>query len=433
MGRTAMSAGRVVGAATAVALVLGVSACGSSGSGDSAKAGGGFTYWSMWRSDEPQAKVLTAAIADFTAGTGIKVNVNWVGRDIAKKIGPAIAANQAPDLWDESDDNVYGATASAGQALDLSPVLEMQVPGENVPVSQVIPAKYFDMEPKDPSGGTHYVIPYEVATNAMFYNAADPAITAAMPTPPTDWAGLLKVCDALKAAGKACVASEGEDPWSNELFFDYLLNGAGVNVAQLAADKSGAAWDNPAVLAAAKQVDQLVKGGYLIPGYDATKYPAQETNWASGKAAFYMDGNYVTSEVAKEVPSSWKMSSLLPPTAKVPDATLFGFAIPKRAKHIDAAEQFIAYFMQKKEMIGISTTALNITPRADIPAPAELAGAQQALNSPTVRQTFDGAAGSWRPKVLDQNYLDFWHGKTTPEQFVAKCKADQVSYWQTQG
>ncbi|OKH96892.1 hypothetical protein AMK13_40320 [Streptomyces sp. CB02056] len=427
-----MPAARVVGAATAVALALGAVACGS-GSEGGAKAAGSFTYWSMWRADEPQAKVLKAAIDDFTATTGAKVDVTWAGRDIAKKIGPAIAANRAPDLWDESDDKVYGTTAAAGQALDLSPVLQLRVPEEDVPVSQVLPAKYFDMLPKDPSGSNHYVIPYEVVTNAMFYNAADPAITAAMPSPPTDWAGLLKACDALKAAGKACVASEGEDPWSNALYFDYLLDGAGVNVARLAADRTGATWDDPAVLGAARQVEQLVRGGHLIEGYDATKYPAQETNWAGGKAAFYMDGNYVTAEVAKQVPPGWRTASMLPPGAKTPDAGLFGFAIPKRARNAAAAQKFIAFFLQKKHLSGISTTAGNLTPRGDVPAPAELADVQKALEAPTVRLAFDGVAGSWLPKVLNENYLDFWHGRTTADRFVAKCKADQVTYWQTQG
>ncbi|AUG81720.1 hypothetical protein CFP65_7119 [Kitasatospora sp. MMS16-BH015] len=432
---TLLTTTRIVGAAAATALVLGLSACGSSGSGagGAAKAGGGFTYWSMWRAEEPQAQVLKAAIADFTTATGIKVDVNWAGRDVSKKIGPAIAANQAPDLWDQANDAIFGATASAGQALDLSPVLAQQVPGENVPVSQVIPAKYFDMLPKDPGGSNHYVIPYEVATTGLYYNAADPDLAAAMPAAPADWAGLLKVCDALKARNKPCFASEGEDPWTNGLYFDYLLNGGGVDVNRLATDKSGAAWDDPAVLAAAQKVEQLVKGGYLIPGYDATKYPAQETNWAGGKAAFLMNGSWVTAEVAKQIPAGWKFGSMLPPGTKAPDATLFGFSIPKKAKHAEAAEKFIAFFLQKKELAGISTSAGNITPREDVPAPAELADAQKALAGATVRLPFDGVAGSWSPKVLDQHFLDLWHGKSTAAQFIAKCKADQVTYWQTQG
>ncbi|MER7757014.1 extracellular solute-binding protein [Kitasatospora sp. NPDC097643] len=423
---------RVVGAAAATALALGVSAC-SSGSGGDAKAGASFTYWSMWRADEPQAQVLKAAIADFTASTGTKVEVTWAGRDVSKKIGPAIAANQAPDVWDQANDAIFGAVASAGQARDLSSVLSMQVPGENVPVSQVIPAKYFEMLPKDPAGSNHYVIPYEVATTGIYYNAADPDVAAALPEAPADWAGLLKVCDALKARNKPCVASEGEDPWTNSLYFDYLLNAGGIDVRKLSADTSGALWDDPAVLKAAQQVEQLVKGGYLIPGYDATKYPAQETNWTAGKAAFYMNGSWVTSEVAKQIPAGWKFGSILPPGAKTPDAALFGFSIPKKAKHAEAAEKFIAFFLQKKQISGIATTALNITPREDVPAPAELADAQKALSGATVRLAFDGVAGDWSPKVLYKNYLDLWHGKTSAEQFVAKCKADQATYWKTQG
>ena len=418
---------------TAVAMTAAVAGCsGGTTSAADAKAAGSFTYWSMWQSSEPQAQVLKAAIAQFTAQTGIKVNVDWVGRGISTKIGPSIAANQAPDLWDEADSTIFGTEASAGQALDLSPVLKMPVPGENTTVGSVIPAKYFAMEPKDPEGSDTYLIPYEVASTGMFYNAANPVIKAAMPTVPTTWAGLLGVCAELKAKGMACIASEGEDPWTNELYFDYLLNAQGVNFNTLASDRTGASWDNPAVLKAAQEVDQLVTDGYVIPGYTATKYPAQETNWADGKAAFYMDGDYVTSEVAKEVPASWKMASMLPPGAQVPDATLFGFSIPKRAKNSAAAEKFIAFFTQRQEMSGIATTALNITPRADIPAPAQLATSQQELAAPTVRQPFDGLAGNWSPEVLDQNYLDMWHGQLTPAQFVAKCKAAQVSYWKSQ-
>ncbi|AJF68968.1 ABC transporter substrate-binding protein [Streptomyces vietnamensis] len=422
---------RTVGALTVTALALGLSACGggSDGGGD-AKS---FTYWSMWRADEPQAQVLKASIAEFTKSTGIKVEVDWVGRDVSKKIGPAIAANQAPDLWDQANDAIFGAVASAGQARDLSSVLSAQVPGENVPVSQVIPAKYFDMLPKDPGGSNHYVIPYEVATTGLFYNAADPDVTAAIPSAPADWAGFLKVCDALKAKKKPCIGSDGEDWWMNGLYIDYLLNAGGVDVGKLAADKSGATWDDPAVLKAAQQVEQLVKGGHIIPGYDATKYPAQETNWASGKSAFYMNGNWITAEVAKQVPPDWKFGSMLPPGVKSADATVFGFSVPKKAEHAEPAEKFIAFFMQKKQMAGMATKALNLTPREDIPAPAGLEAAQKTLSASTVRLPFDGVAGEWPAKVFSQNFLDLWHGKTTAAQFVAKCKADQVSYWKTQG
>ncbi|MEY9855249.1 ABC-type glycerol-3-phosphate transport system substrate-binding protein [Catenulispora sp. GAS73] len=438
MGSSTGRGPRLLAITTAAVLAVGVSACSSSksssssGSSGSGKSGGSFSYWSMWRQDEPQAKVIQAAITQFTADTGIKVNVEWTGRDVAKKIGPAMAAGKAPDMWDEGADVIYGAAAQNGNAKDLSAVLGMTIPTDNEKVSDAIPSKYFDSLPKDPDGGQHWVVPYEASTAGVFYNSADPTVSAAMTSQPATWDDFIKVCDALKAKSEPCLASEGEDSWTNGLWFDYLLNAGGVNFNDLATDKTGAGWDNPAVLKAAQQVEQLVKGGYIIPTYTATKYPAQQTNWAGGKAGFLMNGNWVTAEVAKQIPATWKYGFMLPPGATQPDSMVFGFALTKNAKNVSQAEQFMAYFLQKKTLSGISTEAGNITPRTDIPAPAELADVQKTLNAPKLRLTFDGVAGDWTTKVWNQNYLDFWHGKIDAATFVSKMKSAQVSFWKSQ-
>lgn len=418
--------------ATAAAFALTAAACGGSSSDSGAKADS-FTYWSMWRADEPQGKAIKAAIDQFTADTGVKVKVQFVGRDVRANIGPAIAANRAPDLWDQGSDVIYGQTASAGQARDLTSVLSLPVPGEGKTVGDVIPAKYSKVLPKDPSGVQNYVVPYIVDSAELFYNAADPDIRAAMPTPPATWADFIKVCDALKAKKKPCLASEGEDAWTNGLQFDYQLNAQGVSFADLTNDKTGKAWDNPAVLKAAQQTEQLVKGGYIVPGYDATKAPAQETAWASGKDAFWMTGSWATSETGKEVAPGWKYGAMLPPGVTAPDSMTFGFSIPKRAKHPEAAEKFIAYFLQKKVLQNLATNADSITTRTDVAAPADLADVQKALDGNAVRLTYDGQAGAIMDKVFNPHFLDLWHGKISAEQFVAKVKSDQVAYWKTQG
>jgi raffinose/stachyose/melibiose transport system substrate-binding protein len=111
----------------------------------------------------------------------------------------------------------------------------------------------------------------------------------------------------------------------------------------------------------------------------------------------------------------------------------FGFSIPKRAKHASTAEQFIAFFMQKKILGNLAATADSITTRADVPAPADLTAVQKALDANAVRLTYDGQAGAIMDKVFNPHFLDLWHGKISAEQFVAKVKSDQVAYWKTQG
>ncbi|MFB7668294.1 hypothetical protein ACFC1R_30985 [Kitasatospora sp. NPDC056138] len=45
-------------------------------------------------------------------------------------------------------------------------MLRRQVPEENVPGSRGIPARSFDMLPKDPSGSNHDVIPYGTTSSS---------------------------------------------------------------------------------------------------------------------------------------------------------------------------------------------------------------------------------------------------------------------------
>lgn len=433
MGRYPKATARFLGIAMVATLALGVTACSSSTPAAGAKSGGSFTYWSMWNKDEPQAKVLESAISAFEKSTGITVNVDWVGRAVSTKIGPAVAAHDAPDLWDQSAGTVLESLGVEGRAMDLAPVLGMTIPGEGVTVGSVIPAKYLSSQPVDADGTSDYVIPYEVTGEGIFYNAADPRIEKAMPTAPATWAQFMGVCASLKAQGEPCIASEG-DSWTDGLYLDYELLANGVSWTALAKDKTGAAWDAPGVAAAVGDLEQLVKGGYIVPTYTATKYPAQETNWAEGKSAFYMDGSYVTAEVANEIPSSWKMAMIVPPGTSQADVGTFGFSIPKGAANASLAERFIAFFMQRSQLSGISTVADNITSRPDIPAPAGLGSVEQALEAPALRVDFSNTLpANYYNDVYNQIFLDFWDGKIGSAQYISEMKAAQISYWQTQG
>ncbi|NUR87551.1 MAG: carbohydrate ABC transporter substrate-binding protein, partial [Nonomuraea sp.] len=299
--------------AALAAGVLALTACGGGGGESDGKSGGGeFTYWSMWKENEPQAKVLKAAIDKFTKETGTKVDVEWQGRDIRTKIGPAIAANKAPDLVENGFDVINSLLVATGQAMDLTPVYNSEVPGEGKKVSDVIPAKYLDAMPKDPDGVTRWIVPYVLNSAMYYYNKAD----ADLATTPQTWDDFVKLCDTLKGKGKACVASDGDNTWTNFLLLDYLLvrdNGAGT-LGKIYADKTGAGWDQPGVLESVKKVEQLVKGGYLLKGYDASKYPAQQTNWATGKAAFHLDGTWVPSEASKNLSPGFKVGEFAVPT-----------------------------------------------------------------------------------------------------------------------
>ena len=65
----------------------------SDGDGGSSKGGDKLVYWAMWSEDEPQAKVIKDAIAKYTEDTGVKVDVQFKGRNGQREgLQPALDA-----------------------------------------------------------------------------------------------------------------------------------------------------------------------------------------------------------------------------------------------------------------------------------------------------------------------------------------------------
>ena len=69
--------------------------------------GGSLVYWSMWEATEPQGKAIQAAVDQFTADTGISVDLQFKGRTgIREGLQPALDAGTNIDLFDEDIDRV---------------------------------------------------------------------------------------------------------------------------------------------------------------------------------------------------------------------------------------------------------------------------------------------------------------------------------------
>jgi len=267
-----------------------------SGTASAGGTGGSLTYWSMWKEGEPQQKVLAADITAFTAQTGIAVNVQWQGRDVLKKLLPALQGNDVPDLVDQEAGPVQSSLVNLHAAKDLSDAYNEPIPGESgATVGSVIPQRY---RPLMTSNNTLFMVPYELISSAFWYNSA--ALPEVAQSAPQTWAQFTDLLAKRKAAGKSPLGLDGDISFYNSYYTVYALlrelgNG---NVNKLVADKAGATWDDPKVLDAAQKIESLVKAGYFIPGYDGSKYPAIEQKWATGAADFYYAGTWTPSETA---------------------------------------------------------------------------------------------------------------------------------------
>ncbi|MGW1818642.1 ABC transporter substrate-binding protein [Streptomyces sp. NPDC002125] len=425
--------------ALATALVLSTAAC-SSGTGSGSADGTSLTYWSMWKQDEPQAEVLSAAIEQFTADTGIEVDVQWKGRQVIQQLAPTLnTANVPADLVDSADRFAYAQLQATGQALDLTSVLDKPIPGESGnTVGSVIPERYRDLNTTD---GALWQIPYEVLTTQIWYDGnALPDVTE---NPPTTWADLTELLADRKKAhgGDGALALDGDIPdyaayWTYYAVLRELGPGA---FAKAARDKSGAAFEAEGFVDALRRIEKLVSSDDFTPGYDGSKWPAVQQKWAQGASDFLLLGTFAPSETAEFASPGLTYRSFPFPAFEEggdisQDISLIGFSIPKKAKNASAAEQFIAYFLAKKQLEGISTKASNLTPRSDIAAPKDLADAQKAVASGKVVKTLDGVKeteAEWYTKVFLPLNTKFITGHLTAKAFAGELKSGSAAYWKS--
>ncbi|MEV4515214.1 ABC transporter substrate-binding protein [Dactylosporangium sp. NPDC049525] len=435
-----MTRRRLLAAALAAGLLAPLAACGS----DQTSDGGASTelvYWSMWKQGEDQQKVLQAALDDFQQQTGIKVDVQWAGRDVLKQVAARLNAGNPPDLTDQDAGSIKGTLGKVDGARDLSELYNSTVDGETKKVGEIIPSGL--VKPYHNAAGNPIVAPYEVIGSTMWFNgAAHPELAT---NPPKTWDEFIKLLDQLKAKGQTPLALDGDIKFYDAYFTTWsIVRHGGVGLLSKAAtDKTGATFDDPAFLEAAKDVEQLIKGGYLVKDFNATKFPAQQNAWASGKSPtdLLLMGTWAPSETGPQASTGFTYRSFPYPTVAggkgntAAEAGVIGFAIPSKAKHADAAEKFIAYFLNKDRLAKIATDAKNLTPRSDVAPPDVLADFSKELTAAgdNIFLPYDDAgavAPDWVSNVWEPLNGDFFNGKLDAAGFIAKLKAETIKLQQ---
>ena len=155
------------------------------------------TYWSMWSSTEPQAIAMQEIIDDYTAKTGVKVNVEWKGRDVKTLIETAIDAGEKVDLFD-SDFQLL-AQQLGGKLTDLEEMAKAA--GYDDYAIAALPAAVRGW------AGSLKAIPFQSYSSGILYNE-EIFKAAGVDTVPATWDELLAACQKIKDAGYAPFAQD---------------------------------------------------------------------------------------------------------------------------------------------------------------------------------------------------------------------------------
>ncbi|MEZ2372646.1 ABC transporter substrate-binding protein [Arthrobacter sp. RCC_34] len=419
----------VIGTVAIAALTL--SGCGQkvNNSNTGASSNDSITYLTSWPADTPQAKIFATAADDFTKSTGIKVNIKELGKGGVTDVINASVSGNGPDLFDNAPDHVP-AYRKAGLIADLSDVLSSPAAGESGKIQSDYPKSVLDSA-SDKDGVAF--IPHTILSGGVWFDANSTPDLATKA--PATWEEFKAALDKLKASGKTPIAQEGGNASYNVLWFYWLMLRSHGPGAVLGLSKSAAAWDDPAVLSAAKEVAALRP--YFQTGYEGSRYPNAQNAWAQGKYALDLNGSWLAGEVKSVVADGAKLSTFPFPSygkdsKSVEELNVLGWSVNAKGKNPSGAKDFVKFLVQKKYLEKIGSDALNIPARSDVKAPDALAAMQKSVLESRATtgymDTVAAVAPTWYNDVLLALDDQLVFGKITPEQFVAQGKEKTTAY-----
>lgn len=386
----------------------------SSDSGTTAPAGdGSLVYWSMWDAGSPQAVAIQEIIDEYTAETGVAVNVEWKGRDIKTIIQAALDAKTEIDLFDDDFQRVaqnYGS--SLADLEDMAKAADYESHAVDV-----LPAAVRNW------AGSLKAIPYQAYTSGVFYNKAifeEAGVTAE----PKTWTEFLDACEKIKAAGYAPIALD--DAYVLYNFGFQLARYVGQDEVKRLCTEGGWADSKEAFQAAQDMVD-LVEKGYLeeaAPG----AYPASENTIGFEETAMIVNASWVPSEITNNTQCDidWGMFNYPAVDGGKDPATVANvgaqaFGIPAYSENAQAAFDLIMKITtgEGDQKIALATDNMPTDP-TNTEWPAMIAGCKDAFTSLT--DVYDWNMGlnedSDLATVIKDSILKVFEGSLDAQGFI---------------
>ena len=244
------------------------------------------TMWSMWSAGEGQALVIEEAAAAFEAETGTKVHVEFKGRDVKTMLSAALESGEAIDIIE--DDYTRIGQVYAPYTYDLT---EMAAAANYDEIGYAC----FNNQSIEWAGYLNSIVE-QPNIGGIFYDKAAFA-AAGIETIPTTWAELLEACDKLVAAGIAPLALDSA--YADFNVYHQLVRHLGEDaIAELSANGGWA--ESEGAVAAAQEIVDFVKAGYLVDGAP-DQYPNSQNKLGLGQAAMIVCADYVCAEVNNTV------------------------------------------------------------------------------------------------------------------------------------
>lgn len=382
-------------------------------------------FMHLWPEGSSKAhyNIVNEIIEDFESkNPDIKVELEVLSNEQYKeKLKILSTSNELPDV---------GMTWAAG-------FLEPYVSGNKfAPLDDVVEGELKDsfvsgtVEAYKIDGKT-YGLPLELNIALIFYNKAlfDKYGLSA----PETYEQFKNVIKTFRENGVNPIALGNKDRWTGSLWFMYLADRiAGSDVLTNAINRTGS-FENPSLIAAAEEVQNLVKLDAFVKGFNGLSNEEAKSMFMNEQAAMYLIGswelpNYTTSE---EVPKKFRDSIgyiKFPTVYGKGDMNSYvggpgvGLFVAEDSKVKEEAKQFVAFFV--KEWAEQAVTKVGVIPAtkldtSSLDLPQMYLDVLNELNNASNLTLYADVQMSAKPAQVHLDLIQSLFGlEITPEKFV---------------
>lgn len=398
-------------------------------------------YMAKWNEGEELQKIINDALDQYMADNpNVTIEKIWGGREVNAALMASIQAGNPPDIYDEDPQIVNYSLGKEGLAVELSDyIANEKVFNEDITIAEAFIPGITDAWKYE---GNLYALPTHQFVSVFWYDKTMFKELGISGTPST-WTEFLTLCETIKGKGVAPLVQDGGINFYNSYYYTYLADRIeGMEAFRNAVfDKTGAALDAPGFLEAAKKLEDIVKKGYFIKGYDGYQWPAGQIDWAQGAGAMMLNHTYLPIEVKDSLPDTFEFGAFPFPSVEGGkgnqyqlDSIIGAVAILKSSKYPDVCFDIAKRLLSKETQSRIMNEAWTLPVRTGIDLPEQFVDLEDIFSKQTgAFRAYAGGPGQIEPEWEQQVFypLDdkLIFGKITADEFITQLKAKTVEFW----
>ena len=399
----------------------------------------------MYHEDESQAVWLRDCAEKFKAlHPGLQIEILFAGRDVLQKLRPRILMGNPPDIIEQGGDQLR-PLMEVGLFEPLDDALEAPAYGSSEKWKDIFLPGVLDIyrykadDEEILKRGTLYQIPSSLFCNVFFYNVQQ--FDKLGLKAPRTWSEFLNVCQVLKDNGIEPIAQDGTEQ-SYNISWMFAMESRTTTIQHIrdtAYAKPGTSWTEECFVDAARHVQELRDKGYLMVGYEGSKWPSAQMQWAQGKCGLLLNGTWIPKEMKNKLPPGFKMGIFrFPIVDGYPEADGMAqdlgadtFAVLKGARHKEMAIEFLRFITAREQAMEIAKAEVPSATKG-VPMPASLAGMEEVLGPPHRLCESYGITNdlaSWYRQCARNEWNDVFLGNIKPEEMCARIQANQERFY----